>query len=250
MYRIDKQIREEYCKSINKEYLLTRKFNEKDIGKTIKEIYMSKTYISSNMKGRRFIQSEMLEYLGIVTKEILDFFKTHLDSLSESEYDEFFFKSTINFLNAYNEYGLQNGNVKVLKYAMSAKLFNMIFKYLSCFEDYDLYPHLFEHSHVTISADILYYFKIHDIARGIDASRSEYDASRVGAMYFEPNSPSNYHLNKLDLGAYKTLLNDYRPKLKEIYPLHSLLNSEFNIWKYVKEFREDDSLIFKLSKEY
>ena len=69
-------------------------------------------------------------------------------------------------------------------------------------------------------------------------------------MYFEPNSPSNYHLNKLGLGAYKTLLNDYRPKLKEIYPLHSLLNSEFYIWKYVKEFREDDSLIFKLSKEY
>ena len=50
MYKIDKQIREEYCKSINNEYLLTRKFNEEDIGKTIKEIYMSKTYIASNRK--------------------------------------------------------------------------------------------------------------------------------------------------------------------------------------------------------
>lgn len=118
-------------------------------------------------------------------------------------------------------------NLQAVTYGNAQKLINMTIKYLSCFEDYDDYAHLFERAHIPIDSIILRRLKdIYNIDN-IDYTLDNTDAFKVVSAHYRGISWSNFSQND-----YKNLLNEYRNAESVLNRLqgHSFLGAEFFWW--------------------
>ena len=134
----------------------------------------------------------------------------------QENFDLFHEKLCDEFLDAFEEDGVYTHT-----YGNAQKMVNMLFKYLTCFSDYEDYADLFSYSHVPIDGIILGKFALVYHVPGTKGT--------VKDGYYHGTYRGNVW-SKMDKEDYMSLLNEYRATLTSVKGLNSWLGLEYAIW--------------------
>ncbi len=119
---------------------------------------------------------------------------------------------------------ITSAGVYTHEYGNAQKMVNMLFKYLTCFRDYEDFADLFSYCHIPIDRNILNSFKRnYDVANITSYMKYRYTDPTTQAVEEEPWS-------RMSKAAYKDLLINYRSALSSIKGHHSWLGLEYYIW--------------------
>lgn len=186
--------------------------NRKDIEEAI--VYVFNSGIAFQTGAQRYKDHESKNYLSEIASYIYEYFNNRKgkENTLDDEFDKLHEKLCNLFLERTKELG------KEYTYGNAQKLINMTFKYLACFKDYSEFSELFEYCHTPIDSIILKnYFLIG--VNNISARSKKY--------LFNNNE---YCWTKLNKDAYKSLVRDYRNRIKEINQDCSALLFDFYNW--------------------
>lgn len=125
----------------------------------------------------------------------------------QSNFDNFHETLCDLFLTSFAEAGYHH------TYGSAQKITNMLFKYLSCYKDYERFADLFSYCHIPIDAQILISF-----------------ATVYNVPNTQPGKYNNVCWTQMDKETYLALCQDYRDALSTIKGNHSWLGSEYYIW--------------------
>ena len=110
-------------------------------------------------------------------------------------------------------------------YGNAQKMVNMLFKYLTCFSDYNAFAGLFEHCHIPIDRKILQALYLYAVPH----------TTRYGE-YQEINPATGKKENtpwtRMDKAQYNILRDAYRIALAPVVGGHSWLGAEYYIWSH------------------
>ena len=170
------------------------------------------------MNGLNYITA-----LDFLAKKIYKFFNNKPNTPNtEPNFDQFHEKLCDGFLDCANTDRRKNG-VPDLTYGNAQKLVNMIFKYLTTFNDYPAFSDLFEHCHMPIDGYILAYLCF----IGVSGCTGNFNATAgrvTNARYF------TIPWTGLTKDGYQNLVSDYRIILSAKYPNFTMLNLEYYFW--------------------
>ena len=135
---------------------------------------------------------------------------------TQVNFDTFHEKLCEEFLDAFRRDG-----VYVHTYGNAQKMVNILFKYLTCFSDYDDYADLFSYCHIPIDGIILGKFAL------------IYNVPGTKGTLTKGHYHGTYHGNawsKMGKEDYMSLLNEYRQTLAPLKGGNSWLGLEYAIW--------------------
>lgn len=112
-----------------------------------------------------------------------------------------------------------------ITYGQAQKYVNVIFKYLSCFNDYPTYADLFSYCHMAIDTNVLWALQHWFRVPGIVSScrRGLFTGIYLGSSW-----------TSLSFAQYALLFSSYEPILRKMFPNNSLLEIEFVIWNSLR----------------
>jgi hypothetical protein len=120
---------------------------------------------------------------------------------------------------------IANDGRYVHTYGNCQKMVNMLFKYLTCFSDYDEFADLFSYCHIPIDRNILESFRNnYGVANITSNMKYRYTNVTTGSVEEEPWS-------RISKDAYKSLLAAYRAALVSVKGNNSWLGLEYYIWR-------------------
>ena len=226
MNSIDGLSRLVFTGAIGKPKLLTRKImNMTDVKQAVYEVYKSPSIIARRMSGRANIN--VYPILDQISCKIFSYFNaTPNTALTQTNYDEFLYDLCEYFKDEYNKQAII-AKIKMIEFGIAQKLINMVLKYLSCYEDYNVFADLFMYCHMPIDSYVLHYFNHRGIVSKIKSRFSS--SSRSPSAWFCGTTWSN-----LSEGEYKELVTEYSTNLAISYPDYTSLHEEYYIWSMVK----------------
>jgi hypothetical protein len=238
MYLIDRTSIASFCKAIGKTALLTKSLrNKKDVRDAVFDVYQSPRIIARVMHGRANIN--VVPILDYIAEKLYSYLNDEPDTiLNQTNYDNFIYNLCEYFKNEYNKEA-KIAEVCEIEFGIAQKLINMIFKYLSCYEDYVGFADIFKYCHMPIDSYVLHYF---NDMRIVSSIVSYYSAHAVSPY-------ASYHSSswsKMDRALYERLVDEYRKNLGILYPDYTWLHQEYYIWELVK-MRKIGPIKFNLS---
>jgi len=226
MYSIDTVAKTAFCTSMRKPGLLTKDLTRRaDIREAVYDVYKSPSVIARRMTGRENVV--VAPILNSIGDKIFEYFNGSPNKVLNIEnYDEFFYKLCKEFKDGYNDLA-DRAQIIRIEFGIAQKLINMVFKYLSCYQNYIDFADLFMYCHLPIDSYVLHYFKVMGIVPGINSS--------FGAKMASPSANFNKSSwSKMPIELYKLLVCEYRPGLRMLYPDYTFLHQEYYIWSMVK----------------
>lgn len=249
MYSIDNPSRIDFCNAIKNQGLLLRRIsNNKDVIQAVYDVYKSPKIFARRMRGRGYIPSKSVELiLDYIGNSIYSYFNAEPNNtFNQTNYDIYFYELCDYFQIQYN---ILAGNDAIrianIEFGIAQKLINMVFKYLSCYEDYITYADLFEHCHMPIDSYVLHYLNTMQIIKGITSRFTVIMTSPTAKYRSSPMGPASSWSN-LSICQYKQLVNDYRIGLGRLYIDYTCLHEEYYIWEMVRS-RNIGPIMFKTS---
>lgn len=113
----------------------------------------------------------------------------------------------------------KHGCLLSFSYGHAQKMINMVFKYLSCYDDYDDFADLFSYCHIPIDSYIL------DIL-----NNAFHVPSIVGHTYMGLNWTS------FTISEYRNIVREYRAAMRGLIGAHPWLTIDFLYWGAVPPF--------------
>ena len=169
------------------------------------------------------------EILGNMATRIYDYLSNPNNlQMSMEEFDEFHNLLCSDFCTALNNARRSVGYVE-LCYGSAQKAVNMVFKYLACYKDFDLYKDYFKWCHMPIDTVILKWLKdnynISNIKYSVYVNKE--GRSSLSATYLKTA------WTKFDCQTYKSLLQIVRESVSgdARFSAMPLLDVEFAIWQ-------------------
>lgn len=194
-----------YKISLREKPLFVRKFIAEDIYRACVEIYDS-GIIFSHAKGKRKRNYQVENVLECLVAEIIKFFHNNLIK-NQEDFDEWHCSLCRIFLEKFNEIP----DLINIKYGSAQKMVNVLFKYLSCYDDYTKFADKFIYCHMPIDREILKQFQY------------KYEVANVRYYKYFDKAWTN-----LDENEYKSLLIDYRKAINLVNKTY--LQLEFELW--------------------
>jgi hypothetical protein len=235
IYSIENLSRSLFCNAINKNELLTRKIvNRIDVNQAVYDVYNSKSIIARRMSGRASINVNPI--LDHISYKIFFYFNgTPNKDLNQINYDKFLYELCDYFKKEYDKLA-ENAKINKIEFGIAQKLINMVFKYLSCYEDYMVFADLFIYCHMPIDSYVLHYFNTMNIVSEISSHFSITMISPTAT--YRGSTWSNLSKEK-----YEILVTEYRKTLEKSYTDYTSLHAEYYIWQMVKS-RSIGTIIF------
>lgn len=137
---------------------------------------------------------------------------------TQANFDLFQEKLCDTFLDIFNRDG-----VYVHTYGNAQKMVNMLFKYLTCFDDYEDFADLFSFCHIPIDRKVLSQFYAYNVSNVCRSGVYKEIDPATGEIVKTPWS-------RTDKRQYKILLDAYRSTLSAIKGGNSWLGFEYSIW--------------------
>lgn len=238
MYSIDNSSRSLFSSIINKTDLLRRKIvNKADVIQAVYDVYNSRSIIARRMSGRASINVKPI--LDSIGNRLWFYFNGNPNmALNQINFDTFLYEICDYFKDEYNKLA-STAKINKIEFGVAQKLINMVFKYLSCYEDYMVFADLFKYSHMPIDSYVLHYFNIMKIVSKI--------SSRFSSTMISPNAKyDDLTWSNLSKEKYEKLVMEYRINLGKTYKDYTSLHEEYYIWQMVKN-RSIGSIIFNHS---
>lgn len=219
MWIIDQKLRDAFIKQIKGFDFGGKKIsNEGDIRKAVNFIYCEKTVLyrkrdknysdKRSLRGNNAAILKLDALLGDLAKKIHNYFNMPGNvANNQFNFDNFHHDICHRFLDELNVIRAMVGlkNRDRARYGNAQKMINILFKYLSCFDDYRNYEDLFSYCHMPIDGYIV---------RALNAN--EIKASQL-------------QWNRLTYTQYINLQTDIRKNLPRD-PNMTILEAEFILW--------------------
>lgn len=193
--------------------------NMQDIELAIAEIYNSGIIFPRGLLAKRTGTPNVSSIISGLGNKVYNYFNqkpnTANNQLNFDKFHDDLCQYFISSLNAQrSRIGLAN-----ITYGQAQKLINVMFKYLSCYGDYNNFADLFSYCHMPIDTIIL------------NSLGSYYGVKSISSKKYKGKC-----WTKFDRSTYMSLVSDYRSAISGLKGNHSYLAVEFYIWRGVTKF--------------
>lgn len=187
--------------------------------------------ISHRNKSIQNLNMEKVDIILIkLSEKIFDFFQNSRNSIyTQKAYDDFFINTCRWFIDELNVEAAKN-EVSTFAFGKAQKLFNMIVKYMACFEDANEYENVFRFAHMPVDTYILKQLKD---KLNIDSIWTYTYTNKTSGKKSLTAKYDNTAWSFLTENQYSELLCHIRERIRNntVYDNKSWLEVEFDWWE-------------------